>query len=200
MITIRPFEKEDAGSIRFAYKQAFAGAPWFESLTDEQVFERWQKSFQHFGFAALVALERDIVVGSHWHETTYLAEVAKQWGDELAQFALSFLNRQPTCPAELMSAHPNGDIVWERHLSVAPAWQGKGIGSLLRSAFLERLAQEPGNFLVLTRMRADNVASIRTAKKIGFVRTGVVMPSRSAPKTQHEFWYLFVRGQTTLNG
>ena len=195
MITIRPFETGDAGAIRFVYKQAFAGAPWFEKLTDEQILERWQKSFQHFGFAALVALDREIIVGGHWRETTHIAEVAGKWGDKLGRFAFDFLERQSACPAHLMSAHPCGDIIWERHLSVAPSWQGRGIGSLLRHTFVEQLSQEAGNFLVLTRMRDDNIAAIRTAEKLGFARTGITMSSRSAPNTQHAFWFLFVRGQ-----
>jgi len=194
-ITIRSFEEKDAGAIRFAYKQAFAGAPWFENLTDEQVMERWLKCYRHFGFAALVAFEHENLVGSHWRELMNVAEVAATWGNGLGRFAFDFLRRQAPCPPELMTVHPGGDIIWERHLSVLPTAQGKGVGTMLRRAFIERLSREPGNFLVLTRMRADNAASIRTAEKIGFVRTGVVMSSRSTPGVNHEFWFRHVRGR-----
>lgn len=191
-IVIRSFRAADVDAICAAYRQAFAGAPWFENLTDEQISERWRKSFNHFGFAALVALDHGVVVGSHWWEVTHVLELAKNWNHELAHFARDFVACRLT--------RPIGDIIWERHLSVLPAAQRRGVGTMLRRAFVDRLSRCPGDFLVLTRMRSDNTPALRTAEKVGFQRTGVVAPSRSAPGVNHEFWYRHVRGQSALNG
>ena len=185
-VTIRPFDKADVADIRLVYKQAFAGAPWFEKLTDEQVRERWLKSYHQAGFAALVALNHKDIVGSHWRERASWSQIAEEWGDELGRFACDFLQREPA----------NAEIIWERHLSVQPGWHDCGIGTRLRRAFLDELGCLPGDFLVLTRMRTDNIASIRTAEKVGFLRTGVEKQSRSTPQTKHEFWYCMVRGRT----
>ncbi|OGF34264.1 hypothetical protein A2482_02745 [Candidatus Falkowbacteria bacterium RIFOXYC2_FULL_48_21] len=72
MFTIRPFETGDAGAIRFVYKQAFAGAPWFEKLTDDKylnvgkkvsstsVSPRWSRLIARLLSAAIGAKQRTL--------------------------------------------------------------------------------------------------------------------------------------------
>lgn len=169
---IRFFQKDDEKKIKETYQMAFSQAPWFESLSTQEVDRRWTSDSAKRGFTCVVEEFIKIVVGAMWWDTPTLEELEKERGMRLAEFA-----RQKN--ADL--------IVWSRELIVRPAYAGTGIAKELRKKFLEIQKQNKQKILVLTRHRTDNHAIIHISQKFEYQQTGIIIPS-SASNKFHEYW------------
>ncbi|HBW74407.1 MAG TPA: hypothetical protein DEF59_04070 [Candidatus Magasanikbacteria bacterium] len=171
--TMRPADEE---IIRAMYRDAFAGAPWFEKVPEEEVLMRWESHRGKIGFSCLVAEEAGELMGATWWDTLTIDALSAERGETLAEFAL----REGT-KAER--------IIWIRETVVFQRFQGRGIARMLKAASLEVISAEAKS-LILTRMRDDNMGILHVAQRFGFKRTGIRMPSKSNPDVWHEYWYL----------
>lgn len=158
------------------YARAFAGFPWYESLTPEEVRRRVRADMEKPGFRAFVATKEDGVVGAHWSDTPTLAQLTIQRGPQLGNF--------------IVDNFPRGlPLVWERELMVKPDEQGNGVGTALRRNFLDYLeTQYRGGALVVTRMRDDNIPTLVTAQRCGFSDTSIRIPSSQTPGVNHGYY------------
>ncbi len=176
---IRLLRTEDVDAVLQVYQRAFAGFPWHENLSDEEVTVRWNKQSAMSGFTAIVAEVDSRIAGAHWYDTTSLARLAEERGRDLAGWAEKQIRRFDL----------NGALVWERELLVDPDFQRRGISAELRRNFLKKLERAGRKTLVLTRLRTDNIGSIKTAERFGFKRTGIIQPASQRPLF-HEFWFI----------
>lgn len=158
------------------YMFAFAGFPWYESLTPEEVRRRVQVDMAQPGFRAFVATKKDRVIGAHWSDTPTLEQLTTDRGSQLGSF--------------IGDNFPQGlPLVWERELMVNPDEQGNGIGTTLRRNFLNYLGtQYRGGALVFTRMRDDNAPTLITAARCGFLDTEIRIPSSKNPDIAHGYY------------
>lgn len=165
-------------------RQSFAGAPWFENLSEQEALARIESYIQKPGFEAILALgQSGVVAAGLWYDTPSLDHLSAERGADLADFAAITLDRED---AE--------GIVWEREVVVSPNFQGRGLATGLRGEFLHTVATRTANSaLMLTRMRDDNVAIIAVAQKFDYERTGIRVPSSQNPDVSHEYWYKVVR-------
>lgn len=164
------------------YAQAFAGFPWFENLSDEVVRARLESNLQQPHFKSILAFENNEIVGGLWYDSPNLEQLQTQRGEQLAKFA-----------HEMMLETGIPSLTWEREVLVNPQFQGKGIGTSLRNAFIEQLMEDnPMGTIILTRMRDDNAGIIKIAEKCAYQRTGIRMPSSQNPEISHEYWYRII--------
>ncbi len=171
---IRSFQQQDTTIVQKIYQEAFTGFPWYENLSVKEISNRWQTCITKNGFQCIVIEVGGTVAGALWWDLPTLEQLKEERGDLLFSFAQV---RQVT-------------IIWEREVMVSPSLQGRGIGTLLRKRFLEIIDSSFQNFLVLTRMRDDNLGIILIAQKAGFHRTGILIPSSQKPGIYHEYWFL----------
>jgi len=171
---IRKFQNSDAERIKVIYQLAFAGYPWFENLSQEEVNLRWQTQSARRGFTCLVAEIDNEVVGATWYDIITLEELRLERGDDLANFAENFSG----C-----------DIVWLRETCVHPEFHGRGIARALKEAVIASIQQINQPRLLLTRMREDNYAIIKINISLGFTRTMIKMPCSLTKGKFHEHWY-----------
>ena len=176
-MNIRKFVEKDALSVQVIYRLAFASFPWYEDLSNEEIEKRWKTQQAKIGFECLIADALNKVVGAIWWDKPTLDELRSERGKFIIQFVKQKIRM--------------GDLlVWERELIVSPAYQGHGIGSQLRAAFIELVLNRCERMvLILTRMRDDNLSVIRIAEKFGFKRTGYRTPSSQKSGVFHEYWY-----------
>ncbi|MFZ3009959.1 MAG: GNAT family N-acetyltransferase [Candidatus Microsaccharimonas sp.] len=165
-------------------RQSFAGAPWFEDLSEQEALARTESYIQKPGFEAILALGKSgVIAAGLWCDTPSLDQLSAERGADLADFAAITLDREG---AE--------GIVWEREVVVSPNFQGRGLATQLRGEFLRTVATSTArSALMLTRMRDDNAAIITVAEKFDYERTGIRMPSSQNPDVSHEYWYKVVR-------
>lgn len=176
---IRLLQEKDWESLEKVYKRAFAGFPWYENLSKKEVRHRLDAQETKRGFSGLVAVEGGRVIGGIWWDNPTIAELATERGELLVQFASKEIVGYESA------------VIWERELLVDPDYQGRGIATVLRQSFIGNLCQQ-GDFLILTRMRDDNIPTIRIAEKLGYRRTGIRVPSSQKSGVCHEFWFLEV--------
>lgn len=172
---VRDFLTGDEAAVWRIYRRAFAGFPWFENLSDEEVGSRWLKSSGYPGFRCLVHEIDGGIRGATWWDAISTDRLRQERGASLADFARqNFSGRL---------------LVWERDLIVDPDFQGRGIGRQLRQAFLAKLTERGPEFVVLTRMRQDNIPTLKLAGELGFKSTGIRVPCSVAPGIFHEYWF-----------
>ena len=160
------------------YQAAFAGYPWFEPLTIEEVLQRLEPLFVKPGFTGCVVVGDGRIVAAHWHDIISIGQLRKDRGDELAQWVIG-------------NGYDEGLLIWERELIVDPEYQRKGLAHQLRNEFLQHLIGYRTPLLVLTRLREDNFGSIKSAQTINMFDTGVTKPASQAP-LKHHYWALTV--------
>lgn len=101
------------------YIASFAGAPWFETLSQAEATQRPQKQRGLNGFDAFVIVSpHNDIAGTSWYDTLSIDELATERGDELAErhLALTGVAR----------------AVWAREPLVHPGFQRKKIAQELR--------------------------------------------------------------------
>lgn len=166
------------------YQQAFAGYPWFEELSDQEVARRLESHTEQTGFTAFVEQDCDgLVTGALWFDTPS----AEVFGAERGEMARDFAER--TQVEQGLST-----LVWEREVLVRPEAQGRGLATKLRADMLAYLGDTyPGGVLVMTRMRDDNAGIIKIAERLGYTRTGIRTPSSQVADLCHEYWCRVIR-------
>lgn len=178
-LNTKKFEEklEDIVSV---YQRAFAGYPWFENLSDDEVQKRLVNNSGKNGFQPFIAEgPNGEVAGALWYDTPTLEQLSAERGKELAEFA-------STVCQENNLQH----LIWEREVLVDPQFQKQGIATRLRTAFLSYLIEAfPDGALMLTRMRDDNIGIIKIAERVDYARTGIRVPSSQTPGIFHEYWY-----------
>ncbi len=163
---------------------SFAGAPWFEDLSEQEALARIESYIQKPGFDAILSLgQSGVIAAGLWYDIPSLEQLSTERGAALADFAAITLDEEG---AE--------GVVWEREVVVSPDFQGRGLATQLRGEFLRTVATTTASSaLMLTRMRDDNAAIIAVAEKFDYERTGIRMPSSQNPDVSHEYWYKVVR-------
>lgn len=171
-------------SLVTVYKNAFAGYPWFEDLSIEEVQKRLTGNLSKRGFQAFIAESvNSETAGALWYDTPTLEELASERGQKLADFART-----------LGQTNNIETIVWEREVLVDPNFQRQGIATKLRTTFAANLEESlPNGSIILTRMRDDNIGIIKVAEKVGYSRTGIKTPSSQTPGVFHEYWYKVIK-------
>ncbi len=174
---VRDYKQSDRSEIELVYRQAFAGPPWHEQLSGEEVARRWQACSSRRGFSGLVAEAAGQVIGFTCFDTPTLPELEQERGEVLAKFA---------------SASGQERVVWIRETCVAPEFQGKSLARVLKEAAWARLCNSQESVIVLTRMRDDNTRIIHLNETLGFRRTGIRLPDRLISGVFQEYWYRLV--------
>ncbi|MBI2356093.1 MAG: GNAT family N-acetyltransferase [Candidatus Doudnabacteria bacterium] len=167
---IRDLTAADLIGVRQIYREAFAGFPWFETVTDAEIDSRFNSVM-----SGLVAVQDNSVVGATWWEVITIEKLRQERGEELVRFANTFREEHLK-------------YVWVRETIVLPSHQGQGIGLMLKQDSIKRLHEVYKPVMILTRMRDDNLPIIRIAERCGFARTGIKVPD-SQVLVNHEYWY-----------
>lgn len=174
---VRSLQERDIPTLKRAYQMAFAGFPWYEDLPNEEVDNRFQKQLNARGFEGLVGEESGTIIAANWWDSPLVTDIEAERGKELADFATNLLTDQDC------------SLFWERELLTHPDFQKRGFGTIIRTAFIAKIREENNSFLILTRMREDNIPTIRIAEKLGYQPTGIKTPCTISDYL-HEFWYL----------
>lgn len=172
MLNLESVKQSSFSELVDMYTEAFSGHPWNENLPRTEVENRVRTHMSLRGFQGLVGYLEHQSVGASWWNTPTLKELEVEKGAAIAEFA---------------SSRRSDYLVYERELLVRPSHQGRGYSLLLRKAFLANLPK--GRALVLTRMRDDNIGTLKTAKALGFSVTDIVTPSKKMG-TFHRIYYL----------
>ncbi|MBI5530306.1 MAG: GNAT family N-acetyltransferase [Candidatus Doudnabacteria bacterium] len=191
-ITIEEYDSSGASAhlidaaITASYQAAFSGFPWNSQVTAEEAKIQFEKHKRKNGFKCLYAMtiiptasnnifsvSEHELLGALWWDCPTENQLLEERGEKLVKFA-----RQKA----------NTLLIWEREIFVRPEYHGNGIGKMLRKSFLEKLPIIYGSFLVLTRMRDDNIPVIKIAEEFGYERTGIKISS-SKPGIDHEYWF-----------
>ena len=86
-MTIRLFDPEDRERILDIMQAAFAGFPWFEALSRDEVVRRLDSQMSLPEFEAIVAENDDgIVMGAHWFDRISFSRLRQERGEELAHW------------------------------------------------------------------------------------------------------------------
>ena len=158
---------------------SFAGAPWFEDLSDDEAMRRIKEHAMEPGFEAYLIEDQDKIIAGLWYDTPSINKLSEDRGYDLADFA-----RTVCRDVDLEQ------IIWQRESVVHPNYQGQGLATLLRRKLIDDIEKHGrGPSLLLTRMRDDNFGIIRVAEKFGYERTGIRVPSSQNPNADHEYWY-----------
>lgn len=173
-MNIREYRAEDSGGVQEVYQRAFAGLPWYEQLSDEEVARRWLACSTRRGFFCLVAEAVGQVIGFTCFDTPTLPELEQERGEALAKFT---------------SASGQERVVWIRETCVTPEFQGKSLARVLKEAAWSKLCDDKKSAIVLTRMRDDNTRIIHLNETLGFRRTGIRLPDGLIPSVFQEYWY-----------
>lgn len=176
---IRTLGSDDWSVLADLIRTAFAGFPWYENLSDEEIVRRVQVYGSKPGLAGLVAEENGEVIGATWWDRPSLSDLESERGEALTEFAtgMSSVSGQAL------------NLVWARETLIHPSCQSLGVATTLKREFVKELSLE-GNFLVLTRMRDDNGAIVRINQRLGFRRTGIRIKSSQKAGVFHEYWFL----------
>jgi GNAT superfamily N-acetyltransferase len=150
------------------------------------VENRLKNQIQLPGFRGLVATEDDLIAGAIWWESISIERLRQERGEVLVGFVQGLMSVQ--------------NMIWEREVIVAPSYQGRGLGRALRQEFLQKVCFDFNPVLILTRMRDDNLPIVKIAQQIGFLRTGIKVPSSQVPGLNHEYWYYKGVANATVRG
>ena len=164
-----------AEAIANLIQQSFSGFPWYETLSTEECLSRISKDFQRDGFFGYLLLVENNPVAANWVDRLSVKQVVEQRGLDLRNFVTSLgLNH----------------IWWGRDLVVHPDHQMKGFGTRVREHLLQNLKHSHSGDFIFTRMRQDNLGSIKICEKLGYTKTGILVPSSQSPGLFHEYYYL----------
>lgn len=172
---IRAYHESDRTRVESVYRQAFAGPPWHEQLTEEEVSGRWQKCIECNDFKCLVQESRGIITGFTCWDYPTIDALRAHCTEELVRF---------------VRLNPDMKIIWIRETCVDPKFQGRGIAHALKRAAMRIMSKDFA--IILTRLRTDNPGIIKLNEGFGLQSTNISVPSRQHPGAVHEYWYSFV--------
>lgn len=175
---IRLFESKDLNQILDIYQEAFAGYPWFEQLSNEEVIKRWEANSAQPNFVCLVGEQDGQITSAVWCNDTDLDTLEQERGKDLRRFVEQYF--------------PGVTLIWGRESMTKASFQGQGWASALKETLIDQIKLRPEACLILTRMRDDNLGIIRIAEKFDYQRTGIKIPSSQKPSVYHEYWYRLV--------
>lgn len=187
MIDREPNTKKFIGNldqVYLMYKEAFAGFPWYENLLYEEIQKRVTVDLSKEGFDSFIAENPNDgnIIGGLWFYSITVSSLESERGKELANFG-RFI-----CESNGIT-----NIIWERELMVKPDFQNARIGTRLRTNFVFYLADRyPQGTVILTRLRDDNIGTIKIAERLGYLRSNVRIPSSKNQSLFHEYWYKLV--------
>lgn len=167
--------ENDANIIANLIKKSFSGFPWYEPLSNEECLGRILKDFQRNNFFGYLFFLGQTPIAANWIDLIYLEQIEKQRGKELADFVKKLGIKYAW---------------WGRDLVVDPDYQNKGYGTKIRIKTLQELRGKDINKYIFTRMRQDNIASIKICEKLGYSKTGILVPSSQIKNLFHEYYYL----------
>jgi hypothetical protein len=180
-IIISPFHTRETAAVKDLYRKSFAGPPWNENLTGEEIDRRWAYSLARDGFVCRIAKDSlGRLAGVMWLDTPTDEFVASERGPHL-------LNR-------VREIHPDAPIVWCRDTMVSMRHTGRGVAKLLKLEEFPKViaaikkSQGVDAVICVTRMRDDNPAIISINERLGFQRSGIRHRCSSNPRESHEFW------------
>jgi RimJ/RimL family protein N-acetyltransferase len=172
------------------YRQAYAGFPWYEgdTVTLDVSKERLLKvaSMPNFQGFVVENLFDEPIAAELFHLAT--TEFLKSKSRDLESFA-----------SNLVSNESLNTIIWENEVFVKPEYQRNKIATLLRRALIKYFeGSVKGGTIILTRMRDDNIGTIKAAERVGFLRTGIRKLASQQPEgwngqLHHEFWFKIVK-------
>ena len=116
--------------------------------------------------APLLPLEADLFADEPWTARTFWSELAQL---DTRHYVVALAGDTPVGYAGLCD-YP--DEAWVQTMAVAPALQGRGLGTRLLLELLAE-AERRGQRVVSLEVRADNVAAQGLYSRHGFIRTGV---------------------------
>lgn len=170
---IREYQPTDSAAVQSVWQRAFASPPWYERLDQEEMARRWQACCKKRGFGCLLMEHDGQVVGFISWDTPTSEELAYEHGPTLAAFASKF--ERP--------------IVWLRIICTDPAFLRQGVARRLRECAVSKFRDGTYISLWLTRHREDNTAIINLSRSMGFMPTGIRIPSSQLMGLYHEYWY-----------
>jgi RimJ/RimL family protein N-acetyltransferase len=175
---IRAYRESDVRAILETYQRAFAGYPWFEDLSDEEILRRWTRDSSQPNFCCFVAEYDGLAVGTLYGNEMNISSLQYERGEKLENF--------------VAMNYGEYKIFWEREVIVNPSHQGKGIAASLRRSLLDFLRQKLEKTIILTRMRSDNFAIMKVASKVGYEMIEITLPSSQKEGVFHRYWYCLV--------
>jgi [ribosomal protein S18]-alanine N-acetyltransferase len=125
--------------------------------------------------AALLPLEEQVFTEQPWSERTFWSELG-QLDTRFYVVALASADDPAGAAAGGLVGYAGlcdyPDEAWVQTMAVAPAWQGRGLGTRLLGALLDEAARRRQRVISL-EVRAGNAVAQRLYERHGFVRTGV---------------------------
>jgi RimJ/RimL family protein N-acetyltransferase len=155
-------------------QRSFAGFPWFETMPDEAIQNRWRQHNARTNFCCLVAEINTQIAGVSWFHEITDDELELEKDKALREFATTNF--------------PAVTRIWVDATVTDPDFQKSGVATQLKVKLLEMIRTSYPETCILTRMRDDNVGIIRINERFGFKRTGVKVLGKN--DIRHEFWYL----------
>jgi len=174
---LRKIEKteNDALIVADLIQKSFSGFPWYETLSKEECFNRISRDFQRKGFFGFLLFVENNPVAANWVDQMSTKQITEQRGKNLASFTQNL---------------GLSSIWWGRDLVVHPDYQMKGFGTQIRNHVLQNLKITNSGEYIFTRMRQDNFGSIKICEKLGYAKTGILIPSSQVVGLFHEYYYL----------
>lgn len=175
--TLRKIKKteNDAEIVANLIQKSFSGFPWYEVLSKEECFNRIKKDFQRKEFFGFLLFVEKNPVAANWVDQISINQIMEQRGEKLASFAQNL---------------GLSSIWWGRDLVVHPDYQRKGFGTQIRNHVLQNLKLTNSGEYIFTRMRHDNLGSIKICERLGYAKTEILVPSSQIVGLFHEYYYL----------
>lgn len=174
---------------RPTYQQAFLRGVWQETLSDEVVNLRLVKNFSHdFEGYWLVDQQNGILTSASWFEFISGPRLEMERGPQLSHFSDNIIDTEDI-----------SEMVWYTETFTHPDYWHRGFAKLLMEQNfidLQNRAKTVGKILVLVRMRDDNKNILAISQGLGFIKTGIRLPSSTDPTNPakyHEYWYKIVK-------
>ncbi len=177
MYMFRKIEKTDNDTkiIADLIQKSFSSFPWYENLSKEECLKRILNDFKRTEFFGYLLYAKGNAIAANWIDQISVKQITEQRGKNLADFVknLNITN-----------------VWWGRDLVVHPDYQMNGIGTKIRSYVLKYFRLTNCGEYIFTRMRQDNLGSIKICEKLGYSKTGILVPSSQILGLFHEYYFL----------
>ncbi len=162
---IRLLMRKEVPTLLALYQAAFMGKPWFMSWSLEKTKNLFQERSALPDFLCHVLIKDGVIVAAHGYNRF---SDWKQLGEYLG----------PTVGEDLAVQLAGSEIYYENLLITDTKVQGRGLATRLRQEVFRRLRRKINSqkAVVIARYRSDNFGTIQSAKKCGFVHSGIESP------------------------